>query len=57
VKVYRRNERGEWRTVPDVYGDSQSFELPVLVRSISVAELYDGVLDTTGKSLLRQHVR
>jgi Uma2 family endonuclease len=53
VKVYRRNERGEWRAVPDVYRDGDSFELPGLTRAITVAEVYDGLLDTAGRSLLR----
>jgi Uma2 family endonuclease len=56
VKVYRRNERNEWRPLPDVYGDGRTFELPALARPMSVAELYDGVLDAAGKSLLRQPV-
>lgn len=53
VKVYRRDERSQWRTSPDVYRDGQSFELPVLAGAISVVEVYDGVVDATGKSLLR----
>jgi Uma2 family endonuclease len=53
VKVYRRNERGEWRDVPDVYRDGDSFELPGLTRAIAVAEVYDGLLDAAGRSLLR----
>jgi Uma2 family endonuclease len=53
VKVYRRTERGEWRDQPDVYGDGESFELPTLTRPISVDEVYDDILDTAGRSLLR----
>ncbi len=53
VRVYRRDERGQWRSTADVYRDGQSFELPTLAAPISVAELYDGVLDSTGRSLLR----
>ncbi len=53
VKVYRRTERGEWRDKPDVYRDGDSFELPRLARPITVAEIYDGVLDAAGRSLLR----
>ncbi len=53
VKVYRRDGRNEWRSSPDVYHDGQSFELPMLASALSVAELYDGVLDATGRSLLR----
>jgi Uma2 family endonuclease len=53
VKVYRRAERGEWRDEPDVYRNGESFELPKLTRAIAVDEIYDGVLDATGRSLLR----
>jgi Uma2 family endonuclease len=53
VRVYRRTERGEWRDQPDVYRDGESFELPGLTRAIAVAEVYDGLLDAAGRSLLR----
>jgi Uma2 family endonuclease len=53
VKVYRRSERGEWRDEPDVYRDGESFELPRLTRAIAVHEVYDGLLDAAGRSLLR----
>lgn len=53
VKVYRRNERGEWRDEPGVYAGADSFELPRLTRSIEVDEIYRGILDLTGRSLLR----
>jgi Uma2 family endonuclease len=53
VKVYRRTERGEWRDQPDVYRGGESFELPRLTRAIAVDEVYDGILDGTGRSLLR----
>ncbi len=53
VKVYRRSERGEWRPDPDVYRDGQSFELPTLSRAIAVGEVYEGVLDAAGRSLLK----
>ena len=52
VKVYRRSDRGDWRSEPDVYRDGQSFELPMLDRSIAVAEIYDGILDADGRSRL-----
>lgn len=52
VKIYRRDERGQWRPAPDVYRDGHSFELPVLSSPIAVAELYDGVIDASGRSLL-----
>jgi Uma2 family endonuclease len=53
LKVYRRTERGEWRDPPDVYRDGDSFELPGLSRAIAVDEVYDGLLDAAGRSLLR----
>ena len=53
VKVYRRIDRGEWRTDPDIYRDDQSFELPTLSSAIMVAEVYDGIVDAAGGSLLR----
>jgi Uma2 family endonuclease len=53
VKVYRRNERGAWREQPEVYRGGDSFELPRLTRAISVDEIYEGILDGSGRSLLR----
>jgi Uma2 family endonuclease len=53
VQVYRRTERGEWRDEPDVYRDGESFELPGLTRAIAVHDVYDGLLDAAGHSLLR----
>lgn len=53
MKVYRRTERGQWRDEPDVYRDGASFELPGLTRGIAVHEIYDGLLDAAGQSLLR----
>jgi len=53
VKVYRRAERGDWRGEPDIYRDGESFELPGLSRAIAVNEVYDGLLDEAGHSLLR----
>ena len=50
VKVYRRTG-GEWGVM--TYRDGDSFELPKLSGSIPVADIYDRILDSTGKSLLR----
>lgn len=50
VKVYRRAS-GEWRATS--YRDGDSFELPTLSAPISVADIYDGILDDAGTSLLR----
>lgn len=53
IKIYRRGDSGQWRSEPDVYRDGQRFELPTLASAIAVAEVYDGVLDASGRSLLR----
>jgi Uma2 family endonuclease len=53
VIVYRRDP-GEWPVEPDVYRDGHSLELPALARPISVAEIYEGILDVHGRSLLRE---
>jgi Uma2 family endonuclease len=53
VKVYRRNEHGAWHEQPAVYRNGESFELPRLTRAIAVDEIYDGVLEPGGASLLR----
>jgi Uma2 family endonuclease len=53
VKVYRRNERGAWREQPDIYRDGESIELPRLIRAVSIDEIYEGILDGSGRSLLR----
>jgi Uma2 family endonuclease len=50
VKVYRRAGR-DWRVAS--FGDGESFELPTLSTSVAVAEIYDGILDAAGRSLLR----
>jgi len=50
VKVYRRTG-GEWQAA--TYRDGDSFELPTLSTPIPVADVYDGILDAAGRSLLR----
>jgi Uma2 family endonuclease len=52
VRVYRRDDRGGWRDLPDVYTDG-TFELPGLTAPIAIEALYDDILDETGRSLLR----
>lgn len=52
VKVYRRMPVGDWRSAPDVYRDGEAFELPTLSQAIAIAEIYDGLLDRDGQSLL-----
>jgi Uma2 family endonuclease len=53
VRVYRRSTAGTWRDDPDVYREGDSFELPGLSHAIAIKDLYDGVLDPAGHSLLR----
>jgi len=50
VKVYRRTG-AEWRV--GIYGDGESFELPMLSAAIPVADLHNGILDGAGRSQLR----
>ncbi|HET7505641.1 MAG TPA: Uma2 family endonuclease [Kofleriaceae bacterium] len=50
VKVYRRTH-GDWSV--RTYRDGDSFELPTLSAAIPVAEIYDRILDSAGRSLLR----
>lgn len=49
IKVYRRTG-DEWRSAS--YGDGESFELPTLSAPVAVAEVYDRILDPSGRSLL-----
>jgi Uma2 family endonuclease len=51
VKVYRRTG-AEWSA--STYRDGDRFELPTLSTAIPVADVYDGILDATGRSLLRR---
>lgn len=50
VKVYHR-AGGEWRVT--THGDGDSLELPTLSAPIPVCDIYDGILDRAGRSLLR----
>ena len=50
VKVYRRTEAG-WEAT--TYKNGERFELPSLSSVIAVTEVYDGILDEQGRSLLR----
>jgi Uma2 family endonuclease len=50
VKVYRRDQ-DKWHV--STYGDGDSFELPTLTAPVPVAELYEGIVDRDGRTLLR----
>jgi Uma2 family endonuclease len=51
VKVYRRTG-GEWKVT--IYVDGDQLELPTLSAPIPVADVYNGILDEAGQSLLRK---
>lgn len=53
VKVHRRDGTGVWPASPEIYGHGATFSLPSLNAPIPVADVYDGVLDANGRSLLR----
>ncbi len=53
VIVFRRDERGAWSREPEVYGDGDAISLPGLKAPIAVADVYDTILDASGRSLLR----
>lgn len=54
VSIYRRTEQGVWLNEPEVYVDGRSFDLPTLSSAIAVTDVYDGILDARGRSLLRR---
>ncbi|HVV85473.1 MAG TPA: Uma2 family endonuclease [Kofleriaceae bacterium] len=51
VKVYRRTDQG-WQAT--TYREGERFELPGVLAAIAVADVYDGILDEAGRSLLRR---
>jgi Uma2 family endonuclease len=53
VQVFRRDERGAWRREPDIYADGEAMSLPCLKAPIAVADVYETILDASGRSLLR----
>lgn len=52
VRVYRRHSDGSWNRSAETYRDGDSFELPTLTSALAVADVYDGILDHDGRSLL-----
>jgi hypothetical protein len=48
--VYRRDGQ-EWRVAS--FADGDRFDLPTLSAPVAVAEIYDRILDSAGRSLLR----
>jgi Uma2 family endonuclease len=53
IEVYRRVESGAWSPEPDVYVAGDSFSLPTSSAPLAVADIYRGILDPSGRSLLR----
>ncbi len=53
VEVWRRAAEGAWPAAPEVYVDGDRIELPGLSEALTVAEVYEGVLDQDGRSPLR----
>lgn len=53
VRVYRRGESGEWQSRASAYGPGESFELPCLSSPVPVDDVYEGILDENGRSLLK----
>lgn len=53
VKVYRRTDAGAWPEDPEPYGDGDTLSLPALNAPLAVSDVYDTVLDASGRSLLR----
>ncbi len=53
VKVHRRDDRGLWFSEPESHQGGHGFTLPTLSGPILVDEIYDGILDQKGRSLLR----
>lgn len=53
VRVYRRDDAGRWPVSPEVHEGLSVIELPGTKSPIAVADIYDGLLDEDGRSLLR----
>ena len=53
VRVYRRSAGGAWEQEPEVCRVGDSFALPTMTSDIAVDEIYDEILDPSGRSLLR----
>jgi hypothetical protein len=53
VRIYRRDDRGQWQHVAESYASGESFSLPALTAPIAVDEVYRDILDDEGRSLLR----
>jgi Uma2 family endonuclease len=53
VQVHRRGDGGPWAPEPAVLEGEQSLTLPALDAPLSIDEIYQGILDPGGRSLLR----
>lgn len=52
IEVWRRDPDGRWPGTPTTFHDGDSFLLPHASEALAVADVYDGVLDEAGRSLL-----
>lgn len=52
VSVYWRDGQGQWG-LSTVYRNGEEFDLPALSSPIAVADLYAGVIDEAGRTLIR----
>jgi Uma2 family endonuclease len=53
IRNYRRLEHAGWSSDAEVRGGGEVFTLPALTAPVAIDEVYDGILDDTGRSLLR----
>lgn len=52
IRIYRRDDTGAWRRDADTHREGDRFELPTVDGAIEVSQVYDGILDVNGRSLL-----
>jgi Uma2 family endonuclease len=53
IRIHRRLADGAWSPDAEFRSRSEAFALPALSAPIAVDEVYDGILDAEGRSLLR----
>ncbi|MCC6899338.1 MAG: Uma2 family endonuclease [Polyangiaceae bacterium] len=52
IRVYTRDAGGGWRGEPSELGEGESMHLPLVDAAIAVADVYAGILDLAGRSLI-----
>jgi Uma2 family endonuclease len=53
IRIHRRLAHGEWSRDAEIRSGGEAFALPALKAPMAVDEVYDGILDASGRSLLR----